>query len=195
VLILTTLSFIALTAFVIVAGASAADVAVRTAVLSLSSPPVIAIMKIINAGGDWRVLFPGTVALFLVFERARPRWWVWAALMIVAPLSEQAMKHLVGRPRPEAESFGFPSGHTTAAAAFFGALIYLAGSLPGAACRIVRVLAVLAIVGVGCARIMLRAHWPSDVLGGAALGLALASLATMIATVPTVSAGGSAAPS
>jgi len=29
---------------------------------------------------------------------------------------------------------------------------------------------------------VLRAHWPSDVAGGFALGLALSSLATMLAT-------------
>jgi membrane-associated phospholipid phosphatase len=30
--------------------------------------------------------------------------------------------------------------------------------------------------------VILRAHWPSDVLGGLALGLALASAATVIAS-------------
>ena len=70
---------------------------------------------------------------------------------------------------------------SVAAAAFFGAAIYLAGSLPGRARGLVRALAILGIVLVGLARIVLRAHWPSDVLAGIALGLALASLAAVIA--------------
>jgi membrane-associated phospholipid phosphatase len=46
----------------------------------------------------------------------------------------------------------------------------------------VRIIAIAMIVLVGVARIMLRAHWPSDVVGGFALGLALASAATVFAS-------------
>jgi membrane-associated phospholipid phosphatase len=40
------------------------------------------------------------------------------------------------------------------------------------------------ILLVGLARVLLRAHWPSDVLGGIALGLVLASIASLIASRP-----------
>jgi len=76
---------------------------------------------------------------------------------------------------------GFPSGHATAAAAFFGALIYLAAALPPRARVAVRAASVVLIVLVCVARIILRAHWPVDTLAGAALGLALASLASLLA--------------
>jgi len=66
------------------------------------------------------------------------------------------VKVVVGRPRPEALSLGFPSGHSTAAAAFFGAVVYLAGALRPAVSRPVRAAALLAIVLVGLARVMLR---------------------------------------
>jgi undecaprenyl-diphosphatase len=79
-------------------------------------------------------------------------------------------------------SFGFPSGHTTAASAFFGIVMYLAGSLSPPKRTVVRAMAAAMIVLVGVARVMLRAHWPSDVLGGVALGLALAATAALIAS-------------
>ena len=85
------------------------------------------------------------------------------------------------RPRPEAVSLSFPSGHSTAAAAFFGAVMYLCGSLPPRWRDTVRVLAGVMIVLVGLARVILRAHWPSDVVAGFALGLALASVASLLA--------------
>ena len=40
------------------------------------------------------------------------------------------------------------------------------------------------IVLVGMARVILRAHWPSDVLAGIALGLALAAAAGLLASRP-----------
>jgi membrane-associated phospholipid phosphatase len=178
--------FLALTAAVVTLGAFPADATVREALLALATPWVVNGMRVVNRAGDWRLLLPGTLALFLVFRRARERWWLWSALMIVAPISEWALKHAVGRPRPESLSLSFPSGHSTAAAAFFGAVIFLAGALPPRACALVRALAVLMIVLVGLARVILRAHWPSDVLAGTALGLALAAAVGLLAARPTV---------
>jgi undecaprenyl-diphosphatase len=176
--------FVALTAAVVALGALPADAALRDALLALATPGMVAVMRVVNRAGEWRVLLPGMLLLFVVFRRARERWWLWTATMIVAPLLEWMLKHLVGRARPEDASLGFPSGHSTAAAAFFGALMFLAGSLPPRACAWVRGLAVVMIVLVGTARVILRAHWPSDVLAGTALGLALAAAAGLLASRP-----------
>ena len=182
VLVVMAALFVALAATIVLFGAPPADAAVRNAILALASPAVIAVMHVVNYAGDWKVLLPGTLLLLVVFAGARRQWWLWGALMAVAPISEWLLKQLIRRARPESPSFAFPSGHATAAAAFFGATMYLAGSLPPRAGKIVRALALLGIVLVGLARIILRAHWPSDVLAGIALGLALASIAAMIAT-------------
>jgi membrane-associated phospholipid phosphatase len=45
----------------------------------------------------------------------------------------------------------------------------------------VRASSLALIVLVALARIILRAHWPVDTLAGIALGLSLASLATLLA--------------
>jgi len=172
--------FVALALTIVFLGAPPADAALRTALLTFASPPLISVLRVINRAGDWRVLAPATLLLVLAFARTRRQWWLWCGLMATAPLTEGLLKVIIRRPRPESAAFAFPSGHATAAAAFFGAVIYLAGTLPARARGAVRIVAVLGIVLVGLARVMLRAHWPSDVLAGIALGLALASLAAII---------------
>lgn len=156
------------------------DTPVRDALLGLASPPVIAAMRVIRVASRWS-LPPAILLLLWFFRPARERWYVWIGLMIVALMIEQPLKVLIGRPRPEAPSMGFPSGEATVAAAFFGALFYLAESLPPRTQRLLRTGAIVMIVLVAVARVILRAHWPSDVLGGIALGLALASAAALLA--------------
>lgn len=183
------LVFVVLAFAVALLGTLPFDGPTRETMLALASPPVLTAMHIVNYAGAWQVLLPGTALLFVVFPRARASWWVWLVLMVAAPLAEVSLKFIVGRPRPEGLAFGFPSGHATAAAAFFGAVLYLAGTLPGAARWILRALALTAIVAVAVARVMLRAHWPSDTLGGIALGLALASAAALVASGPAFGGG------
>lgn len=176
--------FVALGSAAALIGVLPADAAVRETLLGWATPATIELMRLANYGGDWRVLFPGTLMLLALFRRARERWWLWVALMIAAPAMEGLLKLLIARARPEDASFGFPSGHATAAAAFFGAVLYLAGSLPPGRRRLVRVLAVACMILVGLARVVLRAHWPSDVLGGVTLGLGLATVAALLASLP-----------
>lgn len=191
VLTVSAACFLALTAAIVLLGAMPADVSVRETLLGLATPAVVSVMRVVNAAGDWRVLLPGTLLLFVVFRRAREQWWLWAGLMAMAPILESAFKQLVGRPRPEAVSLGFPSGHSTAAAAFFGAVMFLAGALPPRVCTWVRAFALVIIALVGAARVILRAHWPSDVLAGIALGLALAAAAGLLASRERGGAGAS----
>jgi membrane-associated phospholipid phosphatase len=175
--------FVALAGAAALVGVLPADTAVREALLAWATPAVVQAMRIANYGGDWRLLLPGTLLLLAVFPRARERWWIWLALMVTAPMIEGLLKIAIARARPEGPAYGFPSGHATAAAAFVGAVLYLSGSLPPASRRLVRVLALVGVILVGLARVILRAHWPSDVLGGITLGLALASVAAILASL------------
>ncbi len=173
--------FVALALVILLAGTPSADVAVRESVLGMASPGVVAVMRLVTYAGAWYVLFPGTLMLVAALPAARRQWWIWCVLMVLAPIAEWVFKNLVRRARPEATSFAFPSGHATAAAAFFGAVVYLAGNLPRPVALVVRILALAGIVLVGLSRIVLRKHWPADVLAGIALGLALTSVAVLIA--------------
>lgn len=175
-------AFVALALAVILLETVPLDAALRVTLLDWASPSVLRLMRVINYAGDWRVLLPGTLLLLGLSARARARWWVWVALMASAPLAEWTIKQVIGRARPEDLSLGFPSGHATAAGAFFGAVLYLAETIPGRGLRLaVRVAALGGALLVAVARVMLRAHWPSDALAGVALGLALASVAALVA--------------
>jgi membrane-associated phospholipid phosphatase len=158
------------------------DVSAREALLAVASPAVVAAMRAINYAGSWRVLLPATILLLVAMRGATDRWWIWIALMIAAPATEGTLKLVIGRPRPEAASMGFPSGHATAAGAFFGAVFFLSESLQPSARRLVRAAAVVIIALVAAARVILRDHWPSDALAGICLGLALASAAALLTT-------------
>jgi hypothetical protein len=131
-------AFVALACAALLMGVLPADATVYRALASIGSPAVRRVMHVVNYAGAWQVLLPGTLLLYAVFERARERWWIWLVLMVAAPLAEQLMKFSIARHRPEDPSYGFPSGHATASAAFFGAVIYLAGSLPPRRRRLVR---------------------------------------------------------
>jgi undecaprenyl-diphosphatase len=100
--------------------------------------------------------------------------------MVLAPILEGLGKEVIGRPRPVGDALGFPSGHVTAASTYFFLAAYLIGKRLNAPERnrpLLWVAAGIIVALVGVARIVLRAHWPADFLGGATLGLALASAA------------------
>ena len=182
VLIVTTATLLALTATILLIGTTWLDETIRETALHAATPASIQALRIVNVAGDWKFLLPATLLLIAAFDRARRTWWIWVALMVVAPLVEWSLKQAVARPRPENTSFGFPSGHATAIAAYTGAVLALT-TTEKVTVRVGTWAAMLSLMLlVGLARIVLRAHWPSDVAAGFALGLALSSVATMLAT-------------
>src|SRR5688572_22755750 len=102
-------AFVAVATALLLLGDFPADKLIRDSLLNVAGPTVVSIFRVLNAAGDWRGLVPGTLLLFVVFPRARPRWWLWIALMIAAPLMEWSLKQAFERPRPENPSFSFPS--------------------------------------------------------------------------------------
>ena len=97
---------------------------------------------------------------------------------------DNVLKELIERPRPPAvvtdldvrehiSGFAFPSGHTTMAAALAAALH---PTLPPRW----RWLPWALVILVGTGRLHVGVHWPLDVLGGIALGIAIGALAWLV---------------
>jgi membrane-associated phospholipid phosphatase len=154
------------------------DLAVRALVRAHLGSEAGPLFHGVNLGGTWLVLLPATALLFALSPHARRRWWLWCAVLVIAPNIENGWKVLVGRARPVGLAFGFPSGHATAAAAYVVTALYLLGRTPlgrGGRVAVGAVVVVVLGVGVGAARLALDAHWVSDVVGGWALGAACAA--------------------
>ncbi len=130
--------------------------------------------RLLNHLGDvWGLVPIGFVVVAAFPSEVCARWWLWLGTMLGAGTLEILGKSFVGRPRPLGHALGFPSGHVTAAAAFFVMVGYLATkAIPTRAGKTAAwAVAALCIVLVATARIALHAHWPLDVVGGAALGI------------------------
>ena len=120
--------------------------------------------------------------------------WLWGqrhlsiflAAVALARVLSGVVKQLVDRPRPSASvvdvvyqlgGHSFPSGHVLGATLFYGFLIYCAECSIShrPVRRLVQGSLAVVILLMGYARVELGAHWPTDVLGGYAIGLLVLS--------------------
>ena len=138
------------------------------------------------AGGVW-VTAPLRV-LVGVWLFARRWWWRFGAWLGSIALSEvvvTALKDGYGRGRPPAtleatRSDAFPSGHTAATAVTVATLLLLCLP-PGTTRRRWSLAATLFVTAMALSRVYLRVHWLSDVVMGAAIGVAAALTAVGLA--------------
>ena len=172
-----TVLFLGLAALVFVVGLLPGDTALYGEIMARRTPAIQEFFSWANIFGSWTGLLPASIVLLAVSSEARKRWWLVAIVLLGAPVIEHAAKLLVGRPRPRGRAMGFPSGHMTGAAAFAVLAIYFAIKERWNRPQRLGLTAVVAamVVLVGIARLVLHAHWPSDVLGGFLLGSSCAA--------------------
>ena len=120
------------------------------------------------------------VAFLLALRRRMEAGWIGIAL-VGATLLSAGLKQWLHRPRPElvphlarVTSLSFPSGHAMVSSAVYLTLAIMLGEAQPALRRYFVALAVALVVLIGCTRIYLGVHWPSDVLAGWSLGSAWA---------------------
>ena len=144
------------------------------------SPFLDAVMPCITYLGEggilWIIL---TIALLCAKKYRRDGCAVAAALILCLIFCNFLLKNIVARTRPfdiittvgllikPPTDFSFPSGHTSAAFAAATALLLCKNKLPGIPALVLAVL-------IAFSRLYLYVHFPSDVLGGIVLGVAVA---------------------
>jgi undecaprenyl-diphosphatase len=111
--------------------------------------------------------------------------WTWLAATLGGKVVEFVLKDTVHRTRPQyaaaylnGRSYSFPSGHTMGSTICYLFIAYIIARRSSAAMtgRIAFAVAALIIVAVAFSRLYLGVHYPSDVAGGFAAGLAWLSL-------------------
>lgn len=143
------------------------------------SPPVDLVVRAITELGAWPLLVVLTLLVYWVDGRRDGLWLAW--LLVASMFASELLKLAFAEPRPPealwkagADGFGLPSGHATAAAAFW----------PAALLRPVRRwsagLSATLVVLVAFSRVYLGVHYPLDVLAGALLGLSLFGCAWLL---------------
>ncbi|MCX5180881.1 phosphatase PAP2 family protein [Streptomyces virginiae] len=160
---------------------------------AVTHPSVTWFMRVLSdwVWDPWTMRALAAVACVLLWWRGdRRRALLVALVTLAASVLQQGLKLLVGRDRPvwsdpvdSAQYAAYPSGHAMTATVVCGLLLWLLprpppGRAPGARVVAAWSVAVVSVLGVGFTRVYLGVHWPSDVLAGWLLGVALVALAT-----------------
>ncbi len=168
------------TVLVMAAGSepAALDLALHHLMFGLRTPLADQPMALLASLADWQVLLP-SVGLAAAWLAWRKRWvalWHWIAAYGFGLVAVWVLDRLVQVPRPPAAlavaGFDFPSAQVTMATIVYGFFaVLIARELPGRRRAWPYGIAALVITAVAFARLYLGAHWLSDVLGGAFLGI------------------------
>jgi undecaprenyl-diphosphatase len=158
------------------------DVAFSDALAAATPPLALQAFALVTHLGDPPVLAALGVGVALLLLRHGRRWlaFAWATTLLGNALLNPALKRVFARARPlheqalaTADGFSFPSGHSSGSLVAWGMLAYLLLRLAPAHWHRSAVLAAVGLIyAIGCSRVFLRVHWPSDVLAGFASGAA-----------------------
>ena len=173
------LLFLIITSLVITNNISWFDDSIYNFLIGLRSNGLDFIFKTITHLGDTIVILI-IVTIMLIFLNKKDRIILGSTTILTVGLN-QGIKHLLRRPRPEhlrlikQGGFSYPSGHSMIAICVYGIMIYLINKkIKNKKIKIaLSILLTLLILAIGISRIYVGVHYPSDVLGGFLLSLAI----------------------
>jgi membrane-associated phospholipid phosphatase len=166
------------------------DVSIERSIQAVNWGPLVTVFNWFDWLEGTRQLYAAGAAIGLVAVIS----WRKAPLMVAGALSGpiySVVQAIIQRPRPSADlvhvirhtaSYSFPSGHVV----FFSWLLVLlvvclgVGRLPRPLLAVAWIAAALVLLVDCLGRIYLGEHWPSDVVGGLALGLGWTSIALSV---------------
>ena len=160
------------------------DQGVMTLVQEHRSQALDGAVVMITRLGDFRTQFflGGLLTGLLLLARQWRHALFAGCALIGTAIANGTLKWLFARARPEVlsdplTSYSMPSGHSSAAFAFFLVLAVLAGRGQPPRMRLTWVmLGCLPALAIALSRVYLGAHWPTDILAGALLACCVCAL-------------------
>lgn len=158
----------------------AADVQFENWMLALRTPLGVKLAEVVTFFGNTTTVIALAVVIALILVRRRAYWPQIIGLgvtLVGAAGTALVLKDVVVRARPGAvfqaiaeTGYSFPSWHATGSVAFYGFVAYLLCRTYPAYRNVTIAVAVIAALLIGFSRVYLGVHFPSDVIGGYAVG-------------------------
>lgn len=169
--------FIAITLLVITNNSSFIDNIIYDKIYALRSDIWDNIFKSLTRFGNTLSVLCITIILMLILDKKNQ--YLLGTEILITVLSNQLIKNIIARVRPdhirliEQGGYSFPSGHAMISIALYGFIIYLLITKSyNKYIKIIGIpLLVLLIIGIGCSRIYVGVHYPSDIIAGYSLAL------------------------
>ncbi len=166
------IAFAIVTTIVTITEEVSLDATIYEKVNYISSNRMTIFAKLLTELGSFKVISVLTALSFLTIKDKKVGIKVFINILIIA-LINQLIKFIIRRERPdyrmvEERGYSFPSGHTMGAIGFYGFYIYLAFKCIDNKKIKLFIIAFLAtiIVSIGITRIYLGVHYPTDVIAG-----------------------------
>lgn len=127
--------------------------------------------------GNTTIIILVIIVLLLKMNRKNQK--ILSFTVIITVLSNQIIKNIVKRPRPshirliKQGGYSFPSGHAMISIAVYGFLLYYVQTN----CKnkkkksFISALLIILILMIGCSRIYVGVHYPTDIIGGYCLSI------------------------
>ena len=178
------IAFIIVMSLVLTSNTVQFDNHIYNAIFSIRNDFFDIFFKSITKFGNIIIIFFITVLLLLSLSKKDRN--ILGVTVLITVLLNQIMKYIIHRSRPDyvrlikQGGYSFPSGHAMISIAVYGFLIYFVNKKvknKGLKYFIISLL-VLLILGIGCSRIYVGVHYPSDVLAGYILSLIILIIVT-----------------
>ncbi|MDH5815716.1 MAG: phosphatase PAP2 family protein [Candidatus Nezhaarchaeota archaeon] len=121
--------------------------------------------------GDEELYVAAVVVLYFLLPQIHQGLVLALAILLSGSLNI-TLKYAFNMPRPpdpliDVSGPSFPSGHAQISSSFWSALSFIAMN------KLIAAISATVVVGISMSRVLLRAHYEMDVVGGALLGLAI----------------------